>query len=189
MANDPEHAAGRLKPVHQRRYGAGGTIVLEYDWESSVGHWVCTTSHALRRALTNCLAQEGMTFRQWEVLAWLSVNEDLSQAELADCMNIEPHTLAGVLRRMERDGWLERKCSPQDRRRNTIHPTEKAEDVWLRAVECCHQVRAQAIAGISPDEIEQFKATCEKIRNNLAVANGPGHSTSTERQLEAALAR
>ena len=164
--------------------------MLEYDWESSVGHWVCKTSHALKRALSACLADEGMTFRQWEVLAWLSVNGDLSQAELADCMNIEPHTLAGVLRRMERDGWLERRCSPTDRRRNTIHPTDKAEEAWLRAVQCCQQVRSQAVSGLSREEIDQFKATCEKIRNNLSMDPEPVESATPQERtlLEAAVA-
>jgi MarR family transcriptional regulator, transcriptional regulator for hemolysin len=148
-----------------------GGNVLEYDWEQSVGYWVCATSHALRRALSTCLAEENMTFRQWEVLAWLSVNGDLSQAELAECMGIEPHTLAGVLRRMERDGWLERHSCEHDRRKNTIHPTDKAEEVWMRAVACCQKVRARAVEGLSDREVEQFKVTCERIRENLASAD------------------
>jgi DNA-binding MarR family transcriptional regulator len=143
--------------------------VLEYEWESSIGYWVCTTSHALRRAFSTELGEEGMTFRQWEVLAWLSANGNLSQAEMAECMQIEPHTLAGVLRRMERDGWLDRKCCAHDRRKNTIVPTEKAEEVWVRAVECCHRVRARAIEGLTADELELFKQTCEKVRANLAA--------------------
>jgi MarR family transcriptional regulator, transcriptional regulator for hemolysin len=147
--------------------------VLEYEWESSIGYWVCTTSHAMRRALGTQLAREGMTMRQWEVLAWLSANGNLSQAEMAECMGIEPHTLAGVLRRMERDGWLERRCCEHDRRKNTIVPTDKAEDVWLRAVACCHTVRARASEGLSDSELEQFRLTCEKIRNNLAVEEEP----------------
>lgn len=146
--------------------------MLEYDWESSVGHWVCSTSHALRRALGTHLAEEGMTLRQWEVLVWLSMNGDLSQAELAECMGIERHTLTGVLARMERDDWLARRCCQEDRRKNKLHPTEKAEAVWTRAVACCHQVRAQAVEGISFEELAQFKRTCDKIRQNLAAADG-----------------
>jgi len=157
-----------LLGIGATRHFGRGNIVLEYDWETSVGYWLCATSTAMKRALSASLAKEGMTFRQWEVLAWLSVNGDLSQAELADCLNIEPHTLAGVLRRMERDRWLERRSSPHDRRKNTIHPTEKAEEAWARAVECCHQVRAQAVAGLADAELQQFKATCDRIRENLA---------------------
>jgi MarR family transcriptional regulator for hemolysin len=171
-------------------------IVLEYDWESSVGHWVCSTSHALRRALGTCLAEEGMTLRQWEVLVWLSVNGELSQAELAECMGIEPHTLTGVVRRMERDSWLERRSCPQDRRKNKLRPTEKAEAVWSRAVACCHEVRARAVEGISFEELAQFKQTCEKIRQNLAATDdasvpdaGPCASEPANRRREIASVR
>jgi MarR family transcriptional regulator, transcriptional regulator for hemolysin len=154
---------------HSSRCHRAESVVLEYEWESSIGYWVCTTSHALRRALSTELGEEGMTFRQWEVLAWLSANGNLSQAEMAECMQIEPHTLAGVLRRMERDGWLDRKCCEHDRRKNMIVPTEKAEEVWVRAVECCHRVRDRAVEGLSETELEQFKQTCEKVRATLAA--------------------
>jgi MarR family transcriptional regulator for hemolysin len=161
--------------------------VLEYDWESSIGYWVCTTSHALRRALGTQLAREGMTMRQWEVLAWLSANGNLSQAEMAECMGIEPHTLAGVLRRMERDGWLERRCCEHDRRKNTIVPTEKAQDVWVRGVECCHTVRARAIEGISDAELAQFRSTCDKVRANLAVEEEPAAPNCSDPLIEAGI--
>jgi len=141
--------------------------VLEYDWETSVGHWICSTSHVLRRALSVRLADEGMTLRQWEVLAWMSVKGDFTQSKLAECLGIEPHTLAGVLDRMERDGWLERRPCEEDRRRKRVHPTEKAEAVWTQAVECCHQIRDQAVRGISAAELEAFRQTCAKIRTNL----------------------
>jgi MarR family transcriptional regulator for hemolysin len=176
-----------LEQQATRHFGRGN-IVLEYDWETSVGHWLCSTSSAMKRALSASLAKEGMTFRQWEVLAWLSVNGDLSQAELADCLNIEPHTLAGVLRRMERDRWLERRSSPHDRRKNTIHPTEKAEEAWARAVQCCHQVRAQAVAGLSDGELQQFKAICDRIRENLADYAESVHVAARPVDVEAAVA-
>ncbi|MFG0331741.1 MAG: MarR family winged helix-turn-helix transcriptional regulator [Maioricimonas sp. JB049] len=141
--------------------------MLEYDWENSVGHWVCTTSHIMRRSLSNRLSQAGITLRQWEVLAWLSCNGDVCQAQLAECLGIEPHTLAGVLRRMERDGWLKRTCCSEDRRRNKLVPTEKAETVWNGAVAWCRQVRAQATQGFTEDEIATLRDLCSRIRENL----------------------
>ena len=125
------------------------------------------TTHVLRRALDVELAREGITLRQWEVLAWLAHDGEMSQAELAERLGIEAPTLAGVLSRMERDGWLTRVCSPQDRRKKRIHPTEKAEAVWSRMVECCHRVREQAIQGIPAEDLAQLKRTCETIRENI----------------------
>jgi MarR family transcriptional regulator for hemolysin len=147
--------------------------VLRYDFEDSVGYWICMTSQAVRRALTARLAEEGITLRQWEVLAWLACNSDVSQAQLAECMGIEPPTLAGVLRRMERDGWVRRHCCDNDRRRNRLEATEKAEEVWQRAVRACQDVRAQAIRGFTAAELSILKKLCADIRENLAVEDDP----------------
>lgn len=143
--------------------------MLEFDWENSVGHWICTTSHTLRRALSTRLSEEKMTLRQWEVLAWLSRKGELSQAQLAECLQIEPHTLTGVVSRMERDGWLKRVPCPKDRRKYTVHPTPNAEVVWARAAEWCRDVRKQALAGFTEEEVRVFKSCCERIQKNLGA--------------------
>ncbi len=145
----------------------------EFDFEHSVGCWIAQTSHALRRALDYELSREGITFRQWEVLAWSSSSEDLSQAELAERMGIEAPTLAGILSRMERDGWLERSCCPKDRRKKRFRPSAKAEAMWARMMECCHTVRARATEGLSPEELATFKRTCDAIRANLSGVPDP----------------
>lgn len=141
--------------------------MLQYDFESSVGCWVTLTSHALRRALDAELAKENITLRQWEVLAWLSFQGEQSQVELAERLGIEAPTLAGILTRMERDGWLERFSCPVDRRKKRIRPTPKAEAVWVRMIECCHRVRERAIENISSQDLECLRRTCETIRQNL----------------------
>jgi MarR family transcriptional regulator for hemolysin len=143
--------------------------VLQYDFENSVGYWVCMTSHAMRRTLSARLAEEGITLRQWEVLAWLACDGSASQAELAECLGIEPPTLAGILRRMERDGLLRRRSCTNDRRRNRLEATEKAEELWQRAVRICHEVREQAVSGFTSAELSLFKKLCTEIRDNLAV--------------------
>ncbi|MFV0444023.1 MAG: MarR family winged helix-turn-helix transcriptional regulator [Planctomycetaceae bacterium] len=141
--------------------------VLRYDFENSVGYWMCMTSHAIRRALSTGLAEEGITLRQWEVLAWLSCDADVSQVELSECMGIEPPTLAGVLRRMERDGWLRRRSCTDDRRRNRLEPTQKADEVWQRSLRICQQVREQSISGFTAAELSLLKKLCGEIRENL----------------------
>ena len=143
--------------------------MLQYNFDESIGYWICTTSHAMRRALDAELAREKITLRQWEVLAWIALEGEQSQVELAERLGIEAPTLAGVLTRMERDGWLDRYCCPEDRRRKRLRATPKAESVWSRMVECCNRVRDRATDGIEPEELAQFKHTCEKIRANLGA--------------------
>ncbi len=141
--------------------------MLQYDFEESVGYWVTMTSHAIRRSIDGELAKENITLRQFEVLAWIALEGEQSQVELAERLGIEAPTLAGILNRMERDGWLERYGCPEDRRRKRIRVTPKAEAVWVRMADCCRRVRAEATRGISEKELADFKRICEQLRHNL----------------------
>ena len=95
-----------------------------------VGSWVVSTAHAFRKALERELSQEGITFRQWEVLVWLSADGEQPQNELAEKMGIEAQTLGGIISRMERDGWLTRQSCSEDRRRKLISPHHKQKKSW-----------------------------------------------------------
>jgi MarR family transcriptional regulator for hemolysin len=124
----------------------------------------------MRRAMDAELLREAITIRQWEVLAWTAVEQDLSQAQLAERMGIEAPTLVGIVSRMERDGWLERCACPADRRKKQLRPTPKAEAVWEQMLECCGRVRARATQGISEQELAFFKGICEKMCSNLGTS-------------------
>ena len=150
--------------------------MLDYDWDQSVGHWVCSTSHAIRKLLGAYLAQEKITLRQFEVLQALSSNPSCgSQSELAEELGIEPHTLAGVLKRMERDGLLERSVCNQDRRKNKVQPTPKAEELWKRTTTILHGIRAEMTQNIPLDQLESFRKTCAMIRKNIDDAEAAFH--------------
>ena len=84
---------------------------------------------------------------------------------------------------MVRDGWLERRCCEEDRRRNLVHPTPKAEAVWSRLSQICHEVRDQAVAGLSDAELAEFQRICERIRANLAGPEEPD-KTAVEGTME-----
>jgi MarR family transcriptional regulator for hemolysin len=113
------------------------------------------------------LAKEGITYRQWEVLARIALQGELSQSELAESLGIEAPTLVGILDRMERDGWLDRYNCPNDRRKKRIRAKDKADAVWARMVDCAHRVRTQAREGLTQEDLDQLRSICARIRSNL----------------------
>ncbi|WP_437192146.1 MarR family winged helix-turn-helix transcriptional regulator [Planctomicrobium sp. SH527] len=142
--------------------------MLEYDWENSVGHWVCNAAQGIRKQMGAKLLREGITFRQWEVLACLSASGGCgSQSELAEGLGIEPHTMAGVVFRMQRDGLLDRRSCEQDRRKNKVKPTAKADELWKCVAPVAKAVREQAIRGFSDEELILLRSFCERIQSNL----------------------
>ena len=123
--------------------------MLEYDFENSVGFWICQASHALQRAFNEELAPQGVTYRQAQVLGCLALEGRLSQTDLAERMRIEPPTLVGILDRMERDGWIRRDGDKTDRRRKLIAAPPAAKPVWTKIVAVAKRVRATATRGMS----------------------------------------
>jgi len=147
--------------------------MLDYDFENSIGYWVFATAHAFGCAMNEELAAHGITSRQWEVLACISHDGELSQSELAERMHIEAPTLVGVLDRMERDGWIVRVTDDSDRRRKLIRPTPRAEEEWARMVACGLAVRGRATQGLSEDDLRRLRETLKTMCENMhALVSG-----------------
>lgn len=141
--------------------------MIDYDFENSVSFWVGLTSHIFETALNNELVGTGITLRQVQVLACLALYGDLAQNELAAQLRIEPPTLVRILDRMERDGWIERCESPQDRRKKIIRPTERVTTRWNKIVECGERMEKRATTGLSQTQLKNLKDTLSAIRRNL----------------------
>jgi MarR family transcriptional regulator, transcriptional regulator for hemolysin len=144
--------------------------VLEYDFENSVGYWVCQASHALQRAFNEELVPQGVTFRQAQVLGCLAMETRLSQTDLAERMGIEPPTLVGILDRMERDGWIRRMSDKADRRKKLVEATASAAPAWKKITAAAHRVRARATRGMSGPQLTQLKKLLSLVQRNLQEA-------------------
>lgn len=154
--------------------------MLQHDPEKSVGYWIHVTKMTIRRVLGERLAAEGITLRQWEVLAELSLNPEQTQVRMAEKMGIEAPTLAGIVNRMERDGWLERQTDSDDRRRRKLIPTPKAEEIWQRASALAHDIRKQAIRNLSDPQLDKLKAMCQLIQGNLDGPEPPAAAAAEQ---------
>lgn len=145
--------------------------MLEYDFENSVGYWVCQASNVLQRAFNEELAPQGVTFRQAQVLSCLALEGRLSQTELADRMRIEPPTVVGILDRMERDGWIRRSGDATDRRRKLVEATPAAKPAWNKIVAAAKRVRSRATRGLTPTQLTQLKKLLNLVQSNLQPAS------------------
>ncbi len=141
--------------------------MLEYDFKESIGYSVAMAYRALRKALDAELGHYGITFSQWQVLAGLALEGEISQVKLAELIGVEGPTLVRILDRMEHKGWIKRNVSLRDRRQKLITPTKKVEGVWRKMTECAHGVRNNAVKGISTKDVANLRRLLEKIRENL----------------------
>ena len=125
------------------------------------------------------IPQLGMTFTQCKVLVFLSRNEGTTQAKLAEASDTEPMTLVRVLDRMERDGWIERRPDPADRRAYRLHLKPASAQVLAEILSIAEKARNQALAGLSGEQREQMTDMLEHVRRNLVAmvsAGEPSHN-------------
>jgi MarR family transcriptional regulator for hemolysin len=129
------------------------------------------TARAFHKAINEELAPHQVTFPQAQVLGWLSMEEGLSQSELAQRMEIEPPTLAGILDRMERDHWIVREPCTDDRRRKIVRPGPQSRDAWRGVVDAAQRIRKRATRGIPPARLDELRVLLEQVRTNLHPAD------------------
>lgn len=111
-----------------------------------------------------------LSLAQCKVLAHLERHEGLSQARMAELADADPMTLLRTIDRMERDGWVERRADPNDRRAYRLFLTPAASPVLERMWAIADASREQALAGLSAEEHEQLFGLLGRIQGNLTVA-------------------
>ena len=117
-----------------------------------------------RGLLDRQLKPTGLSFLRWSTLARLSRAEgDIVQKDLALLVGTEGPTMVGVLDRLVKSGFVERRVSPRDRRANTVHLTRAGHRILRDAEKALREVREVLLEGVSETELEDSVALFELI--------------------------
>ena len=141
--------------------------MTDQEFEKSIMLWVRLASHLFSISFNNELSGTGITLSQAQVLYCLESQGELAQNELAAQLQIEPPTIARILDRMERDGWIKRLPSPHDRRKKLIRPTKKAASRWKTILECGSRIEKQATADLNQSQMDAAKEILKVVCKNL----------------------
>ena len=105
-----------------------------FDLSKSTSHLLHRAQQAAVNLSTDALAAQGLTLRQFAVLAALAAEEGQSQSSLVDRTGIDRSTLAEMVRRMEAAGYIERTTSPEDARAKAVSLLAKGRAVYEAAL-------------------------------------------------------
>ena len=131
--------------------------------DKSAGYMVNWAARLFARAIDRRLKPLGLSSAHMPVMFALGEGREMSQKALAQAASIEQPTMAATLSRMERDGLVQRRPDPGDRRAMlfslTPQAAEKADAVQAAAVE----VNARALAGLAPEERDAFLGMLARV--------------------------
>jgi len=140
------------------------------DNAPTLGFLLHDTARLLRKRFEQNARGSGLTRSQWQVIAYLSNNEGINQAGLAELLDVEPITLGRIIDKLEDLGLVERHPDPADRRMWKLHVTSEALSKLQKARKIGDMTRAEALAGVSAIERTRLIKTLQTLRSNLAAA-------------------
>ncbi|OKO69300.1 MarR family transcriptional regulator [Bradyrhizobium sp. AS23.2] len=106
---------------------------------------------------------------QGAVLGAVSRNADLSMAlaDLVEYLAVSRQNLDAVLKRLERQGYVERVESPQDRRVRIVRMTPTGYEFWTDILQQSFQFYRKITSGISSEEKKVLTDLLIRIGHNL----------------------
>jgi MarR family transcriptional regulator for hemolysin len=119
------------------------------------------------RSLQQRAARLGFSPGQFPILLELWAEDGLTQKQLLARVDIEQATMANTLARMERDGLIDRRPHPSDKRAQLVFLTGKAKGMQGDAIEAAREADLALFEGFKTFERE---LTLEYIRRLLANA-------------------
>jgi DNA-binding MarR family transcriptional regulator len=106
----------------------------------------------LTEAQTKALAPHGLNGRDLAVLSAVASGEPLSQLEVASRLRVDRTSIGDLLDGLEDRGFVERRRSPEDRRRNVVVLTELGESTFATAERIRLEVEREFLAPLRDGE-------------------------------------
>ena len=156
---------------------------MKFDRHQSPGHVVNYLARLFAKALYRRIGPHGVTRGQFPVLLVLWEHEGWTQTQLAERLAVEQPTMANTLKRMERDGLIERIPDPEDRRQARVHLTPRGRELEEVLTVSARETNAVALEGLSAQEQAQLMSVARRMIVNLeGDARGTQESSITERR-------
>jgi MarR family transcriptional regulator, transcriptional regulator for hemolysin len=140
------------------------------DLHPTLGFLLHDVARLLRKRFEQRARNLGFTRSQWQAIAYLSKNEGIHQAGLAEMLEIEPITLVRILDKLAERGLIERRQHPTDRRTWLLFLKEAAHPLLAAMQPIGEATRAEAFSGVLDADRDQLLQTLTRMKTNLMAA-------------------
>ena len=112
--------------------------------------------------------EAGVGAGHFELLRYVRDHPDARVADIASAFAIGVGTTSKIVDRLEKQGWMERRPNPANRRSSLLALTPAGESVVSRA-EPAWQAAIQEILGgaVTPDELTALSLALDALRSDL----------------------
>jgi DNA-binding MarR family transcriptional regulator len=127
-------------------------------------------ARAMRTYFDQRAREHGMTRAQWGVLIRLEREEGMTQAEMAESLEIAPISLVRLIDRLCRHGLVQRRPHPRDRRANRLYLTDKGRATLTRLTPLGREIATDILAQMGEAEVADLLQTLLRLKRNIRRA-------------------
>jgi len=124
--------------------------------EGRIGYLLRQANQAMRTAIDEEMRLIGTTASQFSLMSVIRHEPGLSGAELADDSMLRQQTTNEIIQILERQGLVERRDDPADRRTRRIYLTNAGRDILTAADERVEHLETQTVALLNDTEYRQI---------------------------------
>lgn len=149
---------------------------------SSLGYLIADLSRLYGRVFDRRAAHLGLTRVQWRALKRIHQDEGLTQAALADVMDLEPIAVGRVVDRLQKAGFVERRADPQDRRCWRLHLLPQSTALMDEVEAVATGLREDSLAEVGDEDLQTTLQVLSQIRETLSQLDRASRGESSLRK-------
>ena len=119
----------------------------------------------------------GLRIPEWRVMAILGDNGALTQRDLTALTLMDKVAVNRACKELEERGLAVREPNRSDGRSHLLELTEEGRKMHDQVMPMVVEMQRRLFANFSEEEVEQFKATLAKIREEVRFLNAEGIET------------
>jgi len=132
--------------------------------QECIFYQLAKANQAGTRFWTSRLADANVTAVQGMVLGFLSENDQITSRELGERALLDSATLTGVLDRLEKAAFIERRPHPEDRRALQIHLTDQGRQLAGQLMEKAVAANREFLGRLTTEEQIILRMLLNKLR-------------------------
>ena len=156
------------------------------DGIDRLGFLIHDVQRLMRKRFETRASGLGLSSAQWRLMVRVAKEEGITQARLAELLEIEPISVSRLVDRMEEGGWIERRQDATDRRVRMIFPTEKTTAAYTDVKSLAGEVYEQSLTGVSPEDRRMLIRVLDTIVQNLTDGEASPLETTKSKEGRAA---
>jgi DNA-binding MarR family transcriptional regulator len=151
----------------------------------NTGYLVSRVGAFAQKRFAERMATLGLTTRMWGVLNVLEAEQPITQQALGKAVEADPSTIVAIIDQLERQGLVQRRPHPTDRRANALHMTSAGERTLREARKLAREAQEELLGPLNEDERRRL----HELLFTLALATEPLDAPSSVAVTEQSSAR